>query len=241
MPAKTTAARRADVAATKPQTRTRRTPEQTREALLHAALVEFAREGYGGARVDRISRAADSNDRMLYYYFESKELLFRAVIERCYGDLVRAEEALVLDLSAPRDALAALVEFNWTYYWQHPELLGILASENLFEGRHVRDAIRSDFSRAQFNMLETVIRAGVDAGLFRRDSDLFLVFMTILSMTYFYRANIHTLSNYLNTDLADPARRARWLTHVQTMVATMVVAPKVARAAQARSTKSARR
>src|SRR5215470_16061193 len=65
-----------------------RAPDQTREALLKAAVAEFAREGYGGARVDRISRAAKSNDRMLYYYFKSKEKLFHHVIEHCYAELV---------------------------------------------------------------------------------------------------------------------------------------------------------
>src|SRR3954454_8555018 len=57
-----------------------RAPDQTREAILRAAVGEFAREGYGGARVDRISKAAKSNDRMLYYYFKSKEKLFHQVI-----------------------------------------------------------------------------------------------------------------------------------------------------------------
>lgn len=88
-------------------------------ALLNAAVTEFAREGYGGARVDRISKAAKSNDRMLYYYFQSKEKLFNQVIEHCYERLVASEEALVLDLSQPRTALADLVAFNWAYYWEH--------------------------------------------------------------------------------------------------------------------------
>src|SRR5439155_9214973 len=82
-----------------------RAPDQKREALLRAAVAEFAREGYGGARVDRISKAAKSNDRMLYYYFSSKEKLFRHVIEYCYADLVSSEEALALDYTRPRQAL----------------------------------------------------------------------------------------------------------------------------------------
>src|SRR5262249_26822997 len=104
-----------------------RDPDRTREALLKAAVAEFAREGYGGARVDRISKTAKSNDRMLYYYFKSKEKLFHHVIEHCYADLVAREEGLDLDFAQPREALAALVAFNWNYYWENPELLSILA------------------------------------------------------------------------------------------------------------------
>jgi len=200
-----------------------RAPEETREALLKAAVAEFAREGYGGARVDRISRAAKSNDRMLYYYFKSKEKLFHQVIEHCYADLVAGEEALDLDFSRPRDALAALVAFNWNYYWEHPELLSILASENLFKGRHVRNNIRRSFADTQLGMIDRVLASGVARGEFRGDCDRFHLYLSILSLTYFYRANLYTLSSYMQIDLAEEERRRAWLKHVQTMISQLVL------------------
>jgi AcrR family transcriptional regulator len=199
-----------------------RTPEELRAALLAAAVAEFAREGYGGARVDRIRRAARSNDRMLYYYFKSKEKLFHAVIEHCYAELVSSEEALELDSGDPLAALAQLIAFNWTYYWDHPELLSVLAAENLFKGRHVRNAIRRSFANSQFALLEQVLHNGIEKGLFRKDCDTFLVYMSILSLTYFYRSNLYTLSNYMQVDLAAHERKARWLAHVQTIIADSV-------------------
>ncbi|MGV7215511.1 TetR family transcriptional regulator [Bradyrhizobium sp. UFLA05-112] len=205
----------------KPGRRTR-TPDQTRESLLRAAVAEFAREGYGGARVDRISKAAKSNDRMLYYYFKSKEKLFHQVIEHCYADLVAREEALELDLSRPREALAALVAFNWNYYWEHPELLSILASENLFKGRHVKNNIRRSFANSQLDMLGRLIESGSSRGEFRPDCDRFHLYLSILSLTYFYRANLYTLSNYMQIDLAEDERRSAWLAHVQAVIEDMV-------------------
>jgi TetR/AcrR family transcriptional regulator, upper aerobic nicotinate degradation pathway regulator len=200
-----------------------RAPDQTREALLKAAVAEFAREGYGGARVDRISKAAKSNDRMLYYYFKSKEKLFHQVIEHCYADLVAREEALDLDFSRPREALAALVTFNWNYYWEHPELLSILASENLFKGRHVKNNIRRSFANTQLGMLDRVLACGVARGEFKGDCDRFHLYLSILSLTYFYRANLYTLSSYMQIDLADDERRKAWLAHVQTMISQQVL------------------
>ena len=205
-----------------PRRRRTRTPDQTREALLRAAVAEFAREGYGGGRVDRISRAAKSNDRMLYYYFSSKEKLFRQVIEYCYADLVASEEALALDFTRPRQALAELIAFNWNYYWEKPELLSILASENLFKGRHVKNNIRGIFANSQLGMLDRVLNSGAERGDFKPDYDRFLVFMSILSLTYFYRSNLYTLSNYMRIDLAEPERRKAWLSHVQAMIDDLV-------------------
>jgi TetR/AcrR family transcriptional regulator, upper aerobic nicotinate degradation pathway regulator len=199
-----------------------RAPDQTREALLRAAVAEFAREGYGGARVDRISKAAKSNDRMLYYYFTSKEKLFHHVIEHCYADLVAREEALDLDLTRPFEALAALIAFNWNYYWENPELLSILASENLFKGRHVKNNIRGIFANTQLGLLEQVLSSGIKRKEFKPDCDRIHIFLSILSLTYFYRANLYTLSNYMQIDLADQDRRKAWLAHVQTMIADLV-------------------
>ncbi len=59
-----------------------RNPEQSRERILDAALVEFAAKGFAGARVDVIARQACLNKRMLYHYFGDKEGLFREVLRR---------------------------------------------------------------------------------------------------------------------------------------------------------------
>ena len=199
-----------------------RAPEQTRAAILRAAVVEFAREGYGGARVDRISRAAKSNDRMLYYYFDSKEHLFQQVIEHCYAELVAQEETLPLDFSRPREALATLVAFNWNYYWKKPELLSVLASENLFKGRHIKNQIPSSLASRQLEMLGRVLESGARSGDFNPDCDWLFVFISIISLTYYYRANLYTLSNYVQRDMADTAQRDAWLIHVQKMIEDLV-------------------
>jgi AcrR family transcriptional regulator len=44
---------------------------ETRRALLEAAALEFAREGYNGANINRISTAAGYAKGTIYNYFES--------------------------------------------------------------------------------------------------------------------------------------------------------------------------
>jgi TetR/AcrR family transcriptional regulator len=57
-----------------------RNPGRTRARILAAALRDFSARGINGARVDAIASRADTNKRMLYYYFGSKDGLFRAVL-----------------------------------------------------------------------------------------------------------------------------------------------------------------
>ena len=58
----------------------RRDPIRTRERILRAARREFVAQGFAGARVDVIARAASVNKRMLYHYFDNKEGLYRATL-----------------------------------------------------------------------------------------------------------------------------------------------------------------
>lgn len=62
-----------------------------REAILGAALREFQRSGYEGASVNAIATRSRVNKRMLYLYFGSKLGLYRAVLQRGYAELRRAE------------------------------------------------------------------------------------------------------------------------------------------------------
>jgi AcrR family transcriptional regulator len=59
-----------------------RDPEATKAKILAAAVREFSAKGISGARVDAIAERAGVNKRMLYYYFESKEGLFREILRR---------------------------------------------------------------------------------------------------------------------------------------------------------------
>src|ERR1700753_1548212 len=71
--------------------RRRGDPERTREAILAAAREEVAENGVSGARVDAIAARTQTVKRMIYYYFGSKDGLYRAVLERAYGDIRTSE------------------------------------------------------------------------------------------------------------------------------------------------------
>ncbi len=55
---------------------------RTRERIMAAALKEFSAHGFAGARTDAIARRAHVNERMIFYCFDSKEGLYRAVLQK---------------------------------------------------------------------------------------------------------------------------------------------------------------
>ena len=68
-------------------------PPAAAERILDAAMREFAKHGFAGARVERIVSRADVSPRSLYYHFGSKRGLYDAVRERLssqhFEDFVR--------------------------------------------------------------------------------------------------------------------------------------------------------
>jgi AcrR family transcriptional regulator len=190
-----------------------RDPEKTRLKILEAATAEFARYGLGGARVDRIASRSGANKRMLYYYFGSKENLFLAALEESYARIRSAERTLDLEHRDPREALRRLVDFTWTYYLEHPELMTLLNSENLHKGGHVRRSKRVyQLHSPLVETLRGILRKGEKAGLFRPGVDPVQLYISIAGEGYFYLSNRYTLSRIFDRDLMDAralASRAR--------------------------------
>jgi AcrR family transcriptional regulator len=185
-----------------------RDAEATRMRILAAAKREFARLGFGGARIDTIAERAKANKRMIYHYFDSKESLFTAVLEEAYLDIRAAERKLHLDEMDPENALTVLVEFTWDYYLKNPEFLTLVNSENLHKGRHLKtsQAIRQDYP-SFVSVLQSILDRGVSKKVFRIGIDAVQLNITLAAISYYYLTNRYTGSIIYDRDLMDP----KWL------------------------------
>ncbi len=193
--------------------------QATRDSLLRAATKIFAKYGLSGGSVEKISKAAKSYDRMIYYYFGSKEGLFVAVLEEAYRRFDDAEAALELDSERPVESLMEIISFVMAYYRENPEFVTLLNSENLHRGRHISKSRRAgEYSSHAVAVVEQVLRSGVDKGLFRADMAARDVYLLIASTGYFYESNRYTLSAFFGEDLDDPAAVAHWEAFVKQAV-----------------------
>ena len=69
----------------------------TREAVIFGASAVFEEHGYGGASLTQVSEAAKVTKGALYFHFQSKEDLARAVIEEQHRIVVAESEALLAE------------------------------------------------------------------------------------------------------------------------------------------------
>ncbi len=183
----------------------------TRDNILRAATKVFAKHGFVGGRVEQISTAAKSHDRMIYYYFGSKEALFIAVIEDTYRRFNEAEQALALNIAEPVKALEAVIRFVWSYYQKNPEFITLLNTENLYRGKHIaKSATARQYSSPVISITDGVLKSGAALGVFREQLSARDVYLMIASMAYFYLSNRFTLSSFLGENLETPAALLHW-------------------------------
>ncbi len=177
--------------ATKPKSLgTRGQPEQTRAAILRAAIDEFAREGVAGARTDAIARAAKVNKALLYYYFHDKETLYGAALDAVFAGLTaRISEVLALD-RAPREIVREFVGTHFDYIASHRAFPRMVQREMMRAGRNsphlkriVEHYLRPTFARLRQVMLEGIARGEI------RDLNPMDVVPSLIALNIFYFAS----------------------------------------------------
>jgi AcrR family transcriptional regulator len=65
--------------------------------ILDATMLVFRRHGFRRSSIEQVAEAAGLTRQALYHHFESKEALFRAVIERVHESAIAAEGAAVAE------------------------------------------------------------------------------------------------------------------------------------------------
>jgi len=146
------------------------------ERILSAAMREFAKYGFAGARVERIVRRADVSPRSLYYHFGSKRGLYDAVRQRLssqhFEDFVRGvtDEPLIDRLLANIDVAMTARWQAWARLLMWEALDGGAGSAPYPEGTVPGDLL--------------AIRAAQDRGEIARDLDPHVLTLSFIAITF---------------------------------------------------------
>jgi len=197
-------------AAAADDTPTARDAERSMRNILEVATEEFAINGLSGARVDQIAERTRTSKRMIYYYFNGKEGLYQAVLEKSYMDIRSLEErSRLLDLE-PRAAMRKLIELTFDYDETHPQFISLVSVENIHHGRHMTNLQSiKDVNASIIRTLTTILERGRKEGVFRGDLDPVDVHLLISAFCFFRVSNRHTFGAIFDRDLSDPKLRKR--------------------------------
>ncbi len=145
--------------------RTDEAKDLRRQALLDAALDEFAERGFAAARMEDIARRADLSKGTLYLYFESKEDLFKALVDTKAAPRLDEIEALVTEMPSALEALATFAQLAPMLIQRSPvpRLAKIIIGEsNQFP--EIADFYRRNFIERGMGVIRSVLEQGVERG-----------------------------------------------------------------------------
>jgi AcrR family transcriptional regulator len=180
-----------------------RDAERTKAAILKAARDEFCEEGFNGARVDSIAARAKANKRLLYHYFGNKEALYEAVLLDAYQEIRRGERELRIGQYDPVEAIDRVIRFTFRHFLANPWFPRLLSVENLQNARFVKKIKNLDEIRSPIvGELHDIVKRGHELGIFRTDVDPMQLYISIISLCYFYVSNMQTLSVVFGKDLS---------------------------------------
>lgn len=183
--------------------------ERTQADILEEATKEFSRKGYSGGRINEIAKRTRTSKRMIYYYFGSKEGLYKAVLFEHYRRLRADEDALHLDELPPLEALARLVGFTFDWYLAHAAQVPLVMVENIHRGAHIAELPSIEpLNTVVIGLVDRICKRGVAEGSVRPGVRAIDVYMSIAATSFFNISNRYTFKAIFGHDMTGAAEIA---------------------------------
>jgi TetR/AcrR family transcriptional regulator len=181
---------------------TRGQPEESRAAILRAAVAEFAEYGIDGARTDRIAREARVNKALLYYYFKDKDALYEAVLDQVFSGM-REKVMPVLDGDLPpKQKLLEYVGRYFDYIAANPQFPRVVQSEMMRVGIHGSPRmlrIAREYFAPIYGRLAQTLREGAERREFRAINPMDFV-PSMVGVVIFYFSTATMMKSMLKLD-----------------------------------------
>lgn len=132
-----------------------------RQAVLESALAAFARTGYAGTSVQAILRATGLSKPTLYYYFESKAGLFRAILDFAYDECFRLMRDAVATADSCEGRLIAVAAAIFRFAESHKDLTRLVFATVFAAPEEIpKGCIDLTKRRRNFEFVLEIVRAG---------------------------------------------------------------------------------
>lgn len=144
--------------------------EKTRLRILDAAEEVFARFGYEGARMDQIAERAGVEKANIYYYFEGKEDLYRALTDRVLFELLNEVRNLLgrITTGDPWDKLDAFLDVFFRIVENHRGVITLAFGELLHPPKDQDSPTFSPLLSQVEAIGMELLEEGMRAGRFRK-------------------------------------------------------------------------
>lgn len=140
-----------------------KTPRSAKEVVLESAIQEFARKGYSGTAIQDIVQATGLSKPTLYYYFQSKAGLFRAIMDFAYDEcLSRMQDRVAKADGGVKEKLIAVATAMFEFAEKHPQLLRLVFATNFAAPEEIpAECVDKEKRRRNFDFVKGIVEEGV--------------------------------------------------------------------------------
>ncbi|MGO2019868.1 TetR family transcriptional regulator C-terminal domain-containing protein [Psychrobacter sp.] len=112
-----------------------------KEHIINSALIVFSQKGLNGARMEEIAEEAHISKSNIFYYFQSKEVLYVAVLERVLSKWLSPLDEMNINQD-PREALKTYIEEKYKVSKKSPAASRLYALEIMQGAPHLMPVLK---------------------------------------------------------------------------------------------------
>jgi TetR/AcrR family transcriptional regulator len=157
----------------------------TREVILNAAGQIFAKSGLEGARTEAIAAAAGVNKALLYYYFKSKEDLYRAVLEEYSVSFNRRALEVLSAKGSARSILLRYIDVHFEFIQATP-CEGPLYQRLLMTEERSFERLLREYVIPRSERLKALLERGMRSGEFREMDSIHAAISLVALITFYF-------------------------------------------------------
>ncbi|CAM3373338.1 MULTISPECIES: TetR/AcrR family transcriptional regulator [Brevibacillus] len=141
------------------------------QAIIDAAVRVIARQGYHNAQVSKIAKEAKVADGTIYLYFENKDDILISLFNEKMGHFIETCRERILEAKSAEQKLYALVHTHFSQLSRDQDLAMVTQIELRQSNPEISEGI-GNVMKQYFDLIDEVIREGMDAGIFRPDIEV---------------------------------------------------------------------
>lgn len=158
-----------------------------KETILECAKRLFAKNGYDGTAMEEVSKCADANKALIYYHFKNKETLYSTILFSSISSIYNSIKKQIDNVRDPEKGLKIYIDTFYLQAVKDEAFFRILMREVASDGKHLAKDVLDMFLKV-LGILEGLIKAGVDKGVFC-EKDAKVVHFLIVGTISFYQCS----------------------------------------------------
>lgn len=152
--------------------------DSAQQRILKSAVKEFAKSGFWGARVSRIAKGAGINKAMIFYYFSSKEKLYRVIMEESLKGLLEDVGKSIMKTDDPERLFEVLPEVYIRFFSKKQFLAKIIIHDLVQNPDHISKIITDIFQNTSFKpqiILQGMVHKWYEKGIISESDPVHII------------------------------------------------------------------